>query len=84
MFRLKTGDLKKKVFTEILRDFPAQIRNSNGFSGQKQVISKKKGLHLKNVMNSGVSSEKLRKYRWQTPIRASICAPVAPSLLISS
>ena len=35
-------------------------------------------------MKSGVKPKKLRKYRWQTPIWASICTPVAPSLLISS
>ena len=35
-------------------------------------------------MKSGVSLQKLRKYRSQTPIWASICTPVAPSLLISS
>ena len=32
-------------------------------------------------MKSGVSPQKLRKYGWQTPIWASICPPVAPSLL---
>ena len=32
-------------------------------------------------MKSGVSPQ---KYRWQTSIWASICTPVAPSLLISS
>ena len=41
-FRPKTGDLKKKVFPEIPRHFPAGIGNSSGFSGRKQVISKKK------------------------------------------
>ena len=35
-------------------------------------------------MKSGVSPQKLRKYLWQTPTWASICTPVAPSLLISS
>ena len=35
-------------------------------------------------MKSGVSPQKLQKYRWQTPIWASICTPVAPSQLISS
>ena len=35
-------------------------------------------------MKSGVSPQKLQKYRWQTPIWASIGTPVAPSLLISS
>ena len=35
-------------------------------------------------MKSGVSPQILRNYRWQTPIWASICTPVAPSLLISS
>ena len=48
------------------------------------ITKKKKGLHPKNVMRSGVSPQKLRKYRWQTPIWASICTTVAPSLLISS
>ena len=32
-------------------------------------------------MKSGVSPQKLRKYRWQTPIWVSICTPVAPRLL---
>ena len=42
-FRPKTGDLKKKrVFTKIETDFLARIGNSNVFSAQKQVISKKK------------------------------------------
>ena len=38
---------------KIKRDFPSEIRNSNCFSGPKQVISKKKGkkgLHPNNVM----------------------------------
>ena len=35
-------------------------------------------------MKSGVSPQKLQNYRWQTPFWASICTPVAPSLLISS
>ena len=33
---------KKKIFTEIETDFPAKIGNSNVFSAQKQVVSKKK------------------------------------------
>ena len=44
-FGPKTGDLhekKKKAFTEIETNFSAKIGNSNGFSAQKQVISKKK------------------------------------------
>ena len=39
---------KKKVFTEIESDLSAEIGNSNVFSAQKQVVSKKKkkkGLH---------------------------------------
>ena len=38
---------KKKVFTEIQRDFLAEFGNLNGFSDRKSVISKikKKGLH---------------------------------------
>ena len=43
-FRSKTGGLrkKKKVFAEIESDFSAKIGNSNDFSAQKQVVSKKK------------------------------------------
>ena len=45
-FRLKTGGLqKKKVFTDFETDFSAEIGNSKAFSAQKQVVSKKKGLH---------------------------------------
>ena len=88
LFRPKTSDLQKtktkKVFTEIERNFPAKIRTSRGFSGRKQVIFEKKDLLPKNVMKSGVSPQKLRKCRWHTPIWASICSAVAPSLLISS
>ena len=87
-FRPKTGDLQKKrsslklqgIFrpkSQIQAVFPAEIANSSGFSGRKQVISKKKGLHSKNVTKSGVSPQK-------TLIWTSICAPEAPSLLISS
>ena len=39
----KTDDLqKKKVFAKIETDFSAKVRNSNVFSAQKQVISKRK------------------------------------------
>ena len=43
IFRPKTGDIhkKKKVFSETASNFPAGFGNSSGFSGQKQVISKK-------------------------------------------
>ena len=68
---------KKKVFSEIVKDFPPEIANSSSFSSRKQVISKKKGLHPKNLKKSVVSPQK-------TPIGASICTPVAPILLISS
>ena len=81
-FQPKPGDLqkkkKKKVFTKIARDFPAEIANSSGFSGRKQMFSrKKKGLHPKNVTKSGVSPPK-------TLILTSICASEALTLFISS
>ena len=64
----KFNKVKTKKRSEFQRDFLAKFRNSNGFSGRKQVISKKqkkkKGLHPKNFMKSGVSPQKLRKYRW--------------------
>ena len=47
------------------------------------MVISKKGLHPKNVMKSSVSPQKLQKYRWQTPIWASISTQVAPNLLIS-
>ena len=84
-FRPITGDLQKKRSSlEIQRDFPAEILNFKQFFQPKTGdLQKKKGLHPKNVMKSGVSSQKVQKYRWQIPIWASICTPVLPSLLIS-
>ena len=38
-------DQRSKVWWENSRDFAAEIGNSSGFSGRKQVTSKKKGLH---------------------------------------
>ena len=67
---------KKKVFTEIARDFPAEIRILSGFSNTCSP-KKKKGFHPKNFIKSGVSSQK-------TLIWISICAPEATSLLTSS
>ena len=51
---------QKKVFTEIVRNFPAEIGNSNGFSGRKQVISKKKKKKRKS------SSQKCHEIRCQS------------------
>ena len=62
-------------------------RNCKGFSGRNRKfkrffrpitgdLQKKKGLHSKNVTKSGVSPRKIL-------IWTSICAPEAPSLLIS-
>ena len=84
-FRPKAGDLqKKKVFTEIQRDFPAEILQFKQFFQPKTGDLQKKSLHPKIVMQSGVSPQKLQKYCWQTPIWASICTPVALSLIISA
>ena len=45
--KIRWSPKKKKVFTEIESDFSAEIGNSNVFSAQNQVVSKKKkkGLH---------------------------------------
>ena len=64
--------------------FSGRNREFKRFFRPKTGDFKKKGLHPKNVMKSGVRPKKLRNYRWQTPIWASICTLVAPSLLISS
>ena len=60
---------KKKVFAGIRRLFLAEITNSNGFSGQKQVISKKKvfaeiqRLFLAEVTNlNGFSAQKQQPF----------------------
>ena len=78
-FRPKTGDLKKKVFTEISRNFPAKIGISRSFSGRKLVTSKKKRSLLKF---QGIFRPKpkfqvvfLISSPQETLIWASICAP---------
>ena len=50
---------KKKVFTEIARGFPAEIRISSGFSGQKHVFSK--------IKKKRSSSQKRHKIWCQSP-----------------
>ena len=59
-FRWSPKKKKKKVFTEIKSDFSAEIGNSNDFSAQIQVISKKKKNEKKKVfteIESGFSAE---------------------------
>ena len=51
-FRPKTGDLKKKSLHWNSKGFPAEFRNSNVFSGRKQVILKKKVFIPKMSWNS--------------------------------
>ena len=64
-FRPKLGDLKKKkkkkVFAKIQSDFSAEIQNSNVFSAQNQVISKKKKKGLRQ--NSGRFFSQFRKFK---------------------
>ena len=64
-FRPKLGDLqkkkKKKVFAKIQSDFSAEIQNSNLFSAQNQVISKKKKKGLRQ--NSGRFFFQFRKFK---------------------
>ena len=54
---------KIKVFTNIARVFLAEIGDSSGFPAENRWSpkkKKKKDLHAKNVMKSGVSPQKLR------------------------
>ena len=82
-FRPKTGDLQKKKKKKKRSSLKLQgISGRNRkfkrfFRPETDDLQKKKGLHPKNVLKSGVSPQK-------TPIWASICTPVAQSLLISS
>ena len=54
---------KKKVFAEIRRHFPSEIRNSKSFSGRKQVISKKKGLR-RNSKGFSSRNQKFQGFFW--------------------
>ena len=80
-----TGDLQKKKglrsnfkeFSGRNRKFKWFFRPKRGDLQKKKKKKKEKGLHPKNVTKSGVSPQK-------TLIWASMCAPKAPSLLISS
>ena len=80
-FSPKTGGLqKKKVFTKIESDFLAKIGNSNVFSAQKQVVSKKKkkGLHRSWVWFFGQN----RKFkRFFTPNHNIYFTTSAPNFL---
>ena len=76
-FRTKTGDLQKKGLHCNFKGFSGRYRKFKRFFRPKTGDLRKKGLHPKNVTKSGVSPQK-------TIIWASICAPEAPSLLISS
>ena len=66
-FRPKSGDLQKKkkkmVFAKIQRDFSAEIQNSNVFSAQNQVISKKKKKKKGLRQNSGQFFFQLRMFK---------------------
>ena len=83
------GTGARKIYPSLDQMNKMRSKDSKGFSGQNRKFKRffrpktgdlqkqKKGLHPKNVMKSDVSPQK-------TPIWASICTPVAPSLLISS
>ena len=69
---------RNQKFKRFFRPKPGDLKK------KKKKKKKKKDRHPKNVMKSGVSPQILPKYRWQTPIWASLCTPVAPSVLIFS
>ena len=82
-FRQKADDLQNKGLLQICkgffgrnREFKRFLRPKTDALQKKKKQKKKNGLHPKNIMKSGVSP-------LDTPIWASICTPVAPSLLIS-
>ena len=68
-FRQTLGDLqkkkkkKKKVFAKIQSDFSAEIQNSNVFSAQNQVISKKKTKKTKKRSSPKFKAIFLPKFR---------------------
>ena len=70
-------DQRHKVRCKNIKEFSGRNRNFKWFFRSKTGNLQKKGLPPKNVTKTGVSPQK-------TLIWASICAPKAPSLLISS
>ena len=69
-FRLKTSDLqKKKVFTEISRDFLAEIEVSSGFSNFKSIKNTNLGLDLRskapNLLISSGHSPRLGEHNFR-------------------
>ena len=54
---------KKKVFTEIQRDFPAEIRIWNGLFGQKQVTSEKKKVFIPKIL---CQTTKIKIFLWSS------------------
>ena len=81
------GTGAREIYPSLDQMNKMRSKDSNGFFGRNRKFKrffrpktgdlqkkKKKGLHPKNVMKSGVSP----------PIWALICSPVAPSRLISS
>ena len=56
---------KKRIFAEIQSFFSAKIRNSNSFSGRKQVISKKKKKGLcRNSKGFFGQNQKFEEFFW--------------------
>ena len=85
------GTGAREIYFSLVQMNKVKIKNLEGFSCRNQKfkrffrpktgdLQKKKGLHPKNVIKSGV----IRKYRWQTSIWAPLCTSEAPDLLIFS
>ena len=78
---IERGTGAREIYRSLDQMNKVKTKNSEGYSGRNQKFKrlfrpktgdlqqkkKKNGLHLKNVMKSGVSPQKLRKYLWQTP-----------------
>ena len=67
------GTGARKIHPSLDQMNKVKTKDSEGFSGPNQVIAKKRSL-----------SQERHAYYENTKISASICTPVAPSLLISS
>ena len=53
---------KKKVFTEIARDFPPEVANSSSFYGRKQVISEKKKIFTETARDFPPRNRKFKQF----------------------
>ena len=77
--KFKRGTGAREIYPSLDQMNKVKTKNLKGFSGRKQVITKRK----KRSSSQKCHEIRCHSTKIQTTIWASICTPVAPSLLIS-